>query len=115
MARSKRKASHTVATKSRSKQPDYGLLWLPVVLFFMMLSGLTVFYVWEHIRLREINREIVQLQRARMELIGENELLRAQAEELSSYRRIYGIATKQFGFVELKPRVVVAQGAKKRK
>jgi len=114
MARPKRKSSGAATGKKKGRQPDYGLLWLPVVLFFVMLSGLTVFYVWEHIRLREINRDIVQLQKARSEVIGENELLRARAEELSSYRRIYGIATKYFGFVELKPRVVV-QGGKKRK
>lgn len=96
--------------RQRSRQassPDYGWLWVPVVTFFVLLAGLAVFYVWEHIRIREISREIIQLQRAKQVLLDENARLRAQAEELSSYRRIYRIAKEHFGFVELKPRVVV--------
>ena len=71
-----------------------------------MLSGLTVFYVWERIKLREISREIIDLNKTRKLLVEENERLRAQAEELTSYRRIYTLAKQQFGFVELKPKII---------
>lgn len=82
------------------------MLWLPVFIFFLMLSGLTVFYVWERIKLREISREIIDLNKTRKLLVEENERLRAQAEELTSYRRIYTLAKQQFGFVELKPKII---------
>lgn len=71
-----------------------------------MLSGLTVFYVWERVKLREISREIIELNKTRKLLVEENKRLRAQAEELASYRRIYTIAKERFGFVELKPRII---------
>ncbi len=85
----------------------YGLIWIPVVLFFTLLAGLAVFYVWEGIRFGELNREIIQLELARQEILEENERLRAQVEELSSFRRISKIAEKYFGFVVLKPRIIV--------
>ncbi|MFQ5632382.1 MAG: septum formation initiator family protein [bacterium] len=95
------------SSRKRPKpKPTYGLLWLPVFIFFLMLSGLAVFYVWERIKLREISREIIELNKTRKLLVEENERLRAQAEELASYRRIYPIAKERFGFVELKPRII---------
>lgn len=97
--------------KSRNRQPwlvrpDYGLLWVPVFIFFLMLSGLAVFYVWERIKLRELSRDLIQHERHISMLQEENNRLRGQVEELSSYRRIYQIASQRFGFVELKPKIV---------
>ncbi len=92
---------------SRKATPHYGLLWLPVLISFSLLAGLAVFYVWEHIKLKEIRKEIIELQNARDVLLKENSRLRAQVTELSSFRRIYPIAKKHFGFVELKPRIIV--------
>lgn len=99
---------HTTSASSRRAvpKPSYGLLWLPVFIFFLMLSGLTVFYVWERIKLREISREIIEMNKTKKLLVEENERLRAQAEELTSYRRIYNLAKRQFGFVELKPKII---------
>ena len=98
--------------RALSRQP-YGLLWLPVFVMFLMLSGLAVFYVWERIKLREISREIVELQKTKKLLIEENGRLQAQAEELSSYRRIYKIATERFDFIELKPKIIYTELQKK--
>ncbi|KAA3612107.1 MAG: hypothetical protein DWQ05_19080 [Calditrichaeota bacterium] len=100
------------AVKKKQKSPDigpshYGLLWLPVVLVFILLSCLSVFYIWERIRFREITKEIVALQRVQKILIDDISRLRAQSEELSSYRRIYKIAKEKFGFIELKPTIIV--------
>lgn len=99
------------ALKRKAAQPkptaaNYGLLWLPVVILFVMLSCLSVFYIWERIRTREISREIVELKAKT--LAEDISRLRAQAEELSSYRRIYKIAKEHFGFIELKPTVIVS-------
>ncbi len=91
-------------------QPDYGILWLPVCVLFILLSGLAVFYVWERIKIREIEREIVEYQKVRKLLVEENERLRGQAESLSSYRRIHKVASERFGFIELKPQTVYIQG-----
>lgn len=101
------------ALKRKAAQPkptaaNYGLLWLPVVILFVMLSCLSVFYIWERIRTREISREIVELEKAKKTLAEDISRLRAQAEELSSYRRIYKIAKEHFGFIELKPTVIVS-------
>ena len=101
----KRRTSGSSARRMAPK-PQYGMLWLPVFIFFLMLSGLTVFYVWERIKLREISREIIDLNKTRKLLVEENERLRDQAEELTSYRRIYTLAKQQFGFVELKPKII---------
>lgn len=86
----------------------YGLLWLPVIVFFVLLSGLSVFYIWERLHTKEINRQIVELEQARRALNEENSQLRAKAEELSSYHRIYQIATERFGFIELEPTIIVS-------
>ncbi|KAA3656580.1 MAG: hypothetical protein DWQ10_15090 [Calditrichaeota bacterium] len=101
------------AVKKKPKQPklpatNYGLLWLPVVILFVLLSCLSVFYIWERIRLREISREIVELRKVKITLSEDISSLRAQAEELSSYRRIYKIASENFGFIELKPKIILS-------
>ncbi len=99
-----------MAKRKQRKRPSpgaqYGLLWLPVVLFFSLLAGLAVFYVWERIEMGKINREIIELQLSIQEVKNENARLLAQAEELSSYRRINQIARRHFGFVQLKPQIV---------
>lgn len=111
-ARMARRKTAGPKSRSRNKAP-YGLLWLPVFIFFLMLSGLAVFYVWERIKLREISREIIEMDRARKLLVEENKRLRAQAEELSSYRRIYEIGTQRLGLVELKPKIIYIPSNKK--
>lgn len=95
--------------KSRSEMmaPGSGSLWLLVCLFFVLLSGLAVFLVWERVKLQKIGREIVALQQAKSQLEENLATLHGQAEELSSYARIYRIASEKFGFVELKPRVIL--------
>ncbi len=94
--------------KAQEEKVGFGLLWIPVMLFFLLLSGLSVFYIWERIKLREIKRDIVTLERARREIYEENQQLKARTEELASYRRIYKIATERFGYVELKPKVIIS-------
>lgn len=103
-----------VTQKKRAKPaagPEFGWLWVPVILAFSLLAGLSVFYVWEHIKLKEIRKEIVRLQEARAVILKENARLKAQVAELSSYRRIYPIARERFGFVERKPRIIVVPQA----
>ncbi len=102
----------SMARKARKRtssdfEPEFEQFKVPVVLSLLLLGGLTVFYVWEGIRFRELNREIVELEMAKKEVLEENARLRAQVEELSSFRRISKIAEKRFGFVVLKPRVIV--------
>ncbi len=101
MARGRRK-------RSAEAKVGFGLLWVPVMLFFLLLSGLSVFYIWERIKLREIKRDIVTLERARRQIYEENQQLKAQTEQLASYRRIYKIATEHFGYIELKPKVIIS-------
>lgn len=120
-AQARKKAAGAGRRKKRKRprrgrnRVQYGMLWLPVFIFFTMLSGLAVFYVWERLKLREISREIVQQTKAIRLLQEENSRLRAQAEELASYRRIYEIARDRFGFIELRPKIVYtpAAGAKR--
>jgi len=97
----------------RQPHPGYGLLWIPVFVFFFLLSGLTVFYVWERIALRKMSREIIEYRKAELVLEGENERLKGQLEELCSYRRIYPIATTRFGFVELNPKILFVSAQNK--
>ena len=101
----------TTKGKGVRLQPDYGILWLPVCIVFLMLSGLAVFFVWERIEIREIDRDIVSQRRVRTLLVEGNERLRGQVEELTSYRRIYRIATERYGFVELKPQNIYVSRA----
>lgn len=101
------KAANKTTKKTMVQPSTYGLLWLPVVIFFLMLSCLSVFYIWERLRFRQIQKDIVQLQKVKKILIEDISRLRVQSEELSSYRRIYKIASEHFGYIELKPTVII--------
>ena len=105
----KKMTSAAVKTSRNEHVPvsTYGLLWLPVVIFFLMLSCLSVFYIWERIRFRQIQKDIVELQKVKKILTDDISRLRVQSEELSSYRRIYKIAREHFGYIELKPTVII--------
>lgn len=104
-----------MARKSRQRQrrtrssETHGLLWLAVVVFFVMLSGLAVLFVWERIQLQKIGRDIVELERVKVVLDEDLARQRGQVEALSSYTRISRIAATRFRFVPLKPKLVYMQ------
>lgn len=75
----------------------------------LLLATLAVFYIWLKVRVGLLANEIDRLQQYRMQLVQENNQLKAQVMNLASYERITKLAQEKLNLAFVQQEIISTQ------
>ena len=87
-----------VSKSNRKTGRRQGLLF-KVIITLVIVSLLSVFYVWNKLMVNRLVVEVNDLQNQHRKILDANEVLRAEIDRKSSLERIGKIATTQLGLI----------------